>query len=500
LLCNSPDLTKTFIGLKFDNSFLIRAYFLLRIISYSLLASPAWAQDYKGAACVIFANDKIVLVQDSLSNRLSFPGGYINRGERPEQAAQRETYEETGLRVTIGPQIESTNQSAQFLCRSDTPIPILSTQGFESRPIVYALPAPDFSVEIRQVYLDNPQSVKPESLRFPNQIKLLPNFSRYPEWQSSTILLTKHTIPINNLHKIELSIITQLQNQLAPQADLLFRILNLVGENIVFFILVPIIWAYSGWQTGTRCVLLLIMAAESSNILKNIFTLPRPFHLMPELQRMEAYGFGMPSGHVLVGTAFWGYCWHSFKHLLPQQKHKTGFYLLIAVLMGCGLARVYWGVHFISDVIVGAAFALLLLTLFIRLEKQGLWHQMASARKTPWTIGFVIIAVAAFYTPGPLSSYMGGLAMGIFLGLCFGKTQALHEKIVINKKLKSSIAGLGILGIIVLNSTGKLLVSQQANSIMTMLIYFACYLLIGLWLTIGMYLLPLACNRQKPLP
>lgn len=486
--------------MKLDNSFLIRAYFLLRIISYSLLATPVWAQDYKGAACVIFVNDKIVLVQDSLSNRLSFPGGYINRGESPEQAAQRETYEETGLRVTVGPQIENTNQSAQFLCRSDTPIPILSTQGFESRPIVYALAAPDFSVEIRQVYLDSPRSVKAESLRFPNQIKLLPDFSRYPEWQSSTILLTKHTIPINKPHKIELKIIAQLQNLLAPQADLLFRLFNLAGENVVFFILVPIIWAHSGWQTGVRCVLLLVMAAESSNILKITLALPRPFHLMPELQRMEAYGFGMPSGHVLVGTAFWGYCWHSFKHLLSQQKQRTGFYLLITLLTGCALARVYWGVHFVSDVIVGATFGLLLLILFIRLEEQGLWHQMTSARKAPWAIGFVIIAIAALYTPEPLSSYMGGLAIGIFLGLSIGKTQTLHEKVAINKKLKPSIAGLGIVGIILLDSTGKLLVSRQADSIIAMLIYFACYLLIGLWLTVGMYLLPLACNRPKPLP
>lgn len=90
--------------------------------------------------------------------------------------------------------------------------------------------------------------------------------------------------------------------------------------------------------------------------------------------------------------------------------------------------------------------------------------------------------------------------MGIFLGLSIGKTQALHEKVAINKKLKSSIAGLGIVGIMLLDSTGKLLVSQQANSIVAMLTYFACYLLIGLWLTIGMYLLPLACNRPKPSP
>jgi 8-oxo-dGTP pyrophosphatase MutT (NUDIX family) len=49
------------------------------------LTTPAWAQDYKGAACVIFVDDKIVLARDFLSNRLSFPGGYIDHGELPEQ-------------------------------------------------------------------------------------------------------------------------------------------------------------------------------------------------------------------------------------------------------------------------------------------------------------------------------------------------------------------------------------------------------------------------------
>jgi membrane-associated phospholipid phosphatase/8-oxo-dGTP pyrophosphatase MutT (NUDIX family) len=469
------------------------------LISFWLLITPLWAQDYKGAACIIFVDDEIVLVRDFLSNRLSFPGGYIHQGESPEQAAQRETYEEIGLPITVGPQIGTANQSAQYLCRSDTPVPVLSTQGFEFKSIVYASSAPDFSVEIRQVYLIAPKSMGTEELRFPNQLKLLPDFKQYPEWQSHSVALPDHAIPISRLHQIELKAISRLQSCLAPHADLLFRLFNFMGENAAFFILVPIIWAYSGWQMGIRCIVLLIISAELNNVLKVIFAQPRPFHLMPQLQRMEGSGFGLPSGHALVATVFWGYCWHSFKHLLPIQKQRIGFVILILMLIGCALARVYWGVHFFSDVIIGAGLGLLILSLFIHFEKTGPWHQIAFVKKPPWAIGFIVITTAAFFTPGSLSSQLGGLTLGLYLGLCFGRTQALHEKIAINKLGKLSLAGLGIVGIMLLDRTAKAIVSQQADSIVMMVAYFVSYLLIGLWLTVGMYLLPLCKNRVKSL-
>jgi membrane-associated phospholipid phosphatase len=467
------------------------------LIGHCLLASPASAQDYKGAACIIFVNDEIVLVKDTLNNRLSFPGGYLHSDESPEQAAQRETYEETGLKVTVGPQISNANQSAQYLCRSDAPIPILSRQGFESRPIVYALSASDYAKEIRQVYLIPPRSVKASELRFPHQIDALPDLKRYPEWQSRPSLLQEQDLPISKPHKVELETVAQLQQKLAPQADPLFRLLNALGENSLFFVLVPVIWAYAGWNIGLRCIVLLIISAELSNVMKALFAQPRPFHLMPQLQRMEAYGFGMPSGHALVATAFWGYCWHSFKHLLPAHYRRPGLGVLIALLIGSALARVYWGVHFFSDVIVGAGLGLLLLCLFIRLQRPGRRYQILSARKLPWVIGFVLISAATIFTPGSLSIQLGGLTLGLFLGLCVNKTQALHEQAANTCQSKCLLAGLGIIGIVLLDRAAKTIVSQQADSINAMLVYFAFYLLIGLWLMLGMYVLMDGISRIK---
>lgn len=64
-----------------------------------------WYQDPKVAACTIPAIEgRVVLVRRGIEparGRWVFPGGYMDRGETVEEAAVRETLEETGLSVQI---------------------------------------------------------------------------------------------------------------------------------------------------------------------------------------------------------------------------------------------------------------------------------------------------------------------------------------------------------------------------------------------------------------
>jgi 8-oxo-dGTP diphosphatase len=55
-----------------------------------------------GAYVVCVQDDALLLVRFSGSERWTLPGGGLDHGERPEDAAVREVDEETGLQIVLG--------------------------------------------------------------------------------------------------------------------------------------------------------------------------------------------------------------------------------------------------------------------------------------------------------------------------------------------------------------------------------------------------------------
>lgn len=77
----------------------------LILVLMSFVATSAYAQTeqeaIKGGVCVVRVDDKVVLVHEILTKKLALPGGRVERGEDPAITAQRETWEETGLVVSV---------------------------------------------------------------------------------------------------------------------------------------------------------------------------------------------------------------------------------------------------------------------------------------------------------------------------------------------------------------------------------------------------------------
>lgn len=65
--------------------------------TYRLLAKPRT----HGALVALWCQGRLLLVRASYRRELSLPGGWINRGETAQQAAQRELQEELGLQVRL---------------------------------------------------------------------------------------------------------------------------------------------------------------------------------------------------------------------------------------------------------------------------------------------------------------------------------------------------------------------------------------------------------------
>jgi undecaprenyl-diphosphatase len=121
---------------------------------------------------------------------------------------------------------------------------------------------------------------------------------------------------------------------------------------------------YWGWRIAWNLTLVSLL----NTILKTIIQRPRPglHHLV------DVSGFSFPSGHAMISSAFYGYMIY-----LVVIRLKTRIKYLLAGLLGLlvlaiGVSRIYLGVHYASDVLVGFAAGFAWLILFIRLsEKVG---------------------------------------------------------------------------------------------------------------------------------
>lgn len=113
------------------------------------------------------------------------------------------------------------------------------------------------------------------------------------------------------------------------------------------------------------CNLIVITLLNQS--LKTIFQRERPFgHNLIEIS-----GFSFPSGHAMVSMAFYGLLIYVIYHLVKKKVlRNTLITINILIIILIGISRVYLGVHYISDIIVGYSVSIIYLLLFTKLLRK----------------------------------------------------------------------------------------------------------------------------------
>ncbi len=116
-------------------------------------------------------------------------------------------------------------------------------------------------------------------------------------------------------------------------------------------------------------------------VLKNIFVLPRPPGAAepPEIawipsviepifhSTATAYGPGFPSGHALGSTMVWG----GLALVLNWGSYRTRLSIAGAVVALVSFSRLALGVHYLVDIVVGAAIGVVVLWVLYRLADNG---------------------------------------------------------------------------------------------------------------------------------
>lgn len=146
--------------------------------------------------------------------------------------------------------------------------------------------------------------------------------------------------------------------------DWFFGTVSFFGEELVYIALIGFVYWLVGKHAGAFLGMALAVSVVLNNTLKEIINYPRPFEIDDSVINKRpdtSTGSAMPSGHVqnsaglYFAVAFW-------------LRKPLVWTLASAVIVLMMISRMYLGVHFFEDVIVGAtlglvtAFLLFLLT------------------------------------------------------------------------------------------------------------------------------------------
>ena len=171
------------------------------------------------------------------------------------------------------------------------------------------------------------------------------------------------------------------------------KFFSFLGSEDFYLIFLPLIYWCVDAAAGIRVGFILFAGAAFTEIFKMSFHGPRPYWVSTDIRGMASEtGFGVPSGHSQMSAGLWG--------MIAAYYRKTWVWVAALLLIFLiGLSRLYLGVHFPHDVLVGWTFGFLTLWAFVkfwgpvetRVKQMSFWNQVGLA----FVISLVIILLGA---------------------------------------------------------------------------------------------------------
>ncbi|MFX1283469.1 MAG: phosphatase PAP2 family protein [Promethearchaeota archaeon] len=210
---------------------------------------------------------------------------------------------------------------------------------------------------------------------------------------------------------------TELLRDLFPWAVDAFKLITELGSSAIYLAIILIIF----WGIDKRLGMVTTFVYIGSSILnywvKAILKYPRP---APSQWLTSAANYSLPSGHAQSATTFYG--WLTLK-INRWWMFIIGTTLIILV----GISRIYLGVHWLGDVLLGWGIGIVIIILVWRFENP-ISDYLSKYNTYHLYIGLVILGgIAMVLTelmlPVPTDNFGGsvGIVIGIGIGLALEK-------------------------------------------------------------------------------
>jgi membrane-associated phospholipid phosphatase len=221
-------------------------------------------------------------------------------------------------------------------------------------------------------------------------------------------MLDPHTfIPSGYLWQYEL--IRWLQSFLTPEWERIMKGLSLLGVEWFYILVLPIVFWGINKKIGLRLAYVFLCSMYLNAWFKDFVHLARPIGV-PGIQSnfvSSATGWSMPSAHTQASMTFWV--------LISQWvKQKWFWFLALVLVFGIGVSRLFLGLHWPMDVLVGWGLGLLF-GLFGWWIGQW-WSYRRYAFNIRLTAAVLLPAICLLVNQGNDSTRYAGLLLGISVG------------------------------------------------------------------------------------
>ncbi|NLG83040.1 MAG: phosphatase PAP2 family protein [Firmicutes bacterium] len=273
-----------------------------------------------------------------------------------------------------------------------------------------------------------------------------------------------------------LDFIAAVQRMGGPALDAFFRGVSFLGGEPFFVLFLPFFLWCIDFTMGIWLGYYLFLSQYTNVAAKDLFRLPRPAHYRPELALVEQGGYGLPSGHAQNTMVLWG--------TLAVWSGKTWVRVAAGLLiLLVGFSRIYLGVHFPTDVVVGFGIGVMLLVLFFAVTP-ALDERLARMGSLPRLL-FLLALPLLLVLLHPSKEAVAGI--GAMTGLGLGAVPIAHRRSFNAGGPWAQRIARYLLGIAVLIGLyfGLSAVFPGVGSSLYLPFRFLRYMLLGLWAGLG---------------
>lgn len=273
-----------------------------------------------------------------------------------------------------------------------------------------------------------------------------------------------------------------------------------LGYEQFFILLLPTVYWCFDQMVGLRMGMALLLGNAFNTFFKFLFHNPRPYWIS---EKVQAYShetsFGLPSGHAQISASVWGW-------LAVEIKKRWFSVVALVLIFLIGVSRIYLGVHFLSDVLLGWLLGGLLVWAFVAWRKPvSAWFEKRSlTAKLLWILAstavIILLVLGAHWTgrnwvmdpawvdrAGEVAPYdlkgvftLSGTWFGMLSGYVFLTATRGHFLAGEGEWRRLARFGVGLVGVLVLYLGLGQIFPSEANLI-SYVLRFVRYTLIGLW-------------------